>query len=820
MSEVEIQIREAGEWINDYINESKLKEDEKACIIDDNATNEEAEEEEEEEEIEPPILSRSDSEMRRENEEYAQALLDANASKAEIMSALEEDNKIYSILCPISYEEMEEPVLCDDGHTYEQRNICNWCSTLEENNFPIVSPVTRQRMNKSFSPNNYVMSTLIDIKSKYGSKLHLSGITGALNSEVFQSLDALMHKDIFVKLNLKEPLVVVLGSEDQGKSSVLERLISYPIFPRNQHLCTRCPTRVKLRRTTKENAKIPKVYVRHRATGVISNVNFVALEQIGVVIKELMDEMIDVKKRQKIVADREVVVELNFPNCPNIDIMDLPGMIAAPAEDKAAAELIAKSIINEEKNHSIFLMVVDCRAAATLSLASGVIEECGIQDRTIGILTRMDLFTPNYGLCKEESFSNHFDPDSSKYFQLKKWMGCANIPVGYEDKPMLRIIKMEQQEADTVKNEFPKLFKSKIIGMPAIRQAVQLEFERFICNDWLTLVFKHLTKEFEAQSVLNISLGVPMVFNEAYMPYIEHLRSIVPRVIPRYDVKSNLAVRGSAEFRNLVFDRIKDVCNKPDWIRFGTWLIWPIKEEFDSFVSSCRKTWEHMPFEKCYPLKSEVENNITQIMIRFINALSHQSQYELSGLLKGAITAEDSRPVVASKKNWWGKTKKVVKEDCVDPAINKFERFLDLLEQLNSYCREKIAVTTAEFTEMAMKMLRDKQHSLVEVVYRKQGNSVQALLRWTNFVEIFPHAIVTLWFQTIVNSIPSIIARWDFPERSTEETCFNERILCLRTMVHIATALLSFSKLQYRVENADIRDSLSKQDSLDPSFEA
>jgi GTPase SAR1 family protein len=86
---------------------------------------------------------------------------------------------------------------------------------------------------------------------------------------------------------------VVIGSENHGKSTLLERLIGFPIFPRNRTLCTRCPIRVKLRRHT---ASISSICIRNRETNVIEEGSLapLALGMMSSHVQSLMDQMLQV----------------------------------------------------------------------------------------------------------------------------------------------------------------------------------------------------------------------------------------------------------------------------------------------------------------------------------------------------------------------------------------------------------------------------------------------------------------------------------------------------------------------------------------------
>ena len=49
--------------------------------------------------------------------------------------------------CPITREVMEDPVIAEDGQTYEREAIATWMASAG------TSPMTRQRMVKMFFPN-------------------------------------------------------------------------------------------------------------------------------------------------------------------------------------------------------------------------------------------------------------------------------------------------------------------------------------------------------------------------------------------------------------------------------------------------------------------------------------------------------------------------------------------------------------------------------------------------------------------------------------------------------------------------------------------
>lgn len=321
---------------------------------------------------------------------------------------------------------MTDPVIASDKITYDREAIELWMK-LAGAGMPIRSPITNEELTTTAFVSNVELKNKLEnvISSSSEEKvvnirealysLHsetIPELSRALSSNEFEALDALMHLDLMTKLNLQAPQVIVIGSENHGKSTLLERLIGFPIFPRFRSLCTCCRIRVKLRRQTA--MAISKIYVRNLTTNTVdeSTVENVALEMMCNRVKARMDEMLANRPHRSIISDREIVIEIRVPYCPNIDILDMPGLVAAPKESAETSLELSRSTIINEKAHSIFLLVVDSRTECTASIATRLVQDLEIDHQTIGVFTKMDIFFNEYDGCpgnKEEMFNIYTD---------------------------------------------------------------------------------------------------------------------------------------------------------------------------------------------------------------------------------------------------------------------------------------------------------------------------------------------------------------------------------------------------------------------------
>ena len=66
---------------------------------------------------------------------------------------------------------------------------------------------------------------------------------------------------------LQTPVVVVVGNESSGKSSLLDRLAMMPLLPRGENTCTRMAILLRLRRS--DTPKLPFLLVRDSQSGAV-----------------------------------------------------------------------------------------------------------------------------------------------------------------------------------------------------------------------------------------------------------------------------------------------------------------------------------------------------------------------------------------------------------------------------------------------------------------------------------------------------------------------------------------------------------------------
>ncbi|KND93868.1 Protein msp1, mitochondrial [Tolypocladium ophioglossoides CBS 100239] len=189
--------------------------------------------------------------------------------------------------------------------------------------------------------------------------------------------------------SLALPSIVVIGSQSSGKSSVLEAIVGHEFLPKGSNMVTRRPIELTLVNTPEseeEYGEFPDLGLR-RVTDFSS-------------IQRTLTELNLAVSDADCVSDDPIHLTVYSPNVPDLSLIDLPGYIQVVGQNQPLelkqkiSELCDKYI--QPPNVILAISAADVDLANSTALrASRRVDPRG--ERTIGVVTKMDLVDPTRG---------------------------------------------------------------------------------------------------------------------------------------------------------------------------------------------------------------------------------------------------------------------------------------------------------------------------------------------------------------------------------------------------------------------------------------
>jgi GTP-binding protein EngB required for normal cell division len=185
------------------------------------------------------------------------------------------------------------------------------------------------------------------------------------------------------------PSIVVIGSQSSGKSSVLEAIVGHEFLPKGLNMVTRRPIELTLVNTPNAQTE----YGEFPALGLGKITDFSQIQ------RTLTDLNLAVPERD-CVSDDPIRLHIYSPHVPDLSLIDLPGYIQVAGHDQPPelkqkiSDLCDKYI--QAPNIILAISAADVDLANSTALrASRRVDPRG--ERTIGVITKMDLVDPERG---------------------------------------------------------------------------------------------------------------------------------------------------------------------------------------------------------------------------------------------------------------------------------------------------------------------------------------------------------------------------------------------------------------------------------------
>jgi len=170
------------------------------------------------------------------------------------------------------------------------------------------------------------------------------------------------------------PRIIVIGDENAGKSSTLERIVGVSLLPRDKKLCSRQPIVLMLR-------AIPATVQPYFTLKIPGNLVHTGQDHIleHAVVKEAIVVHMEAIKKEfgeyAIIADSEIEVGVYGHNVTTLDLVDLPGLFSMGQNECEQVKACVEKYITHEKTGAIFCVVSSATENLRTSLATAMLEK-------------------------------------------------------------------------------------------------------------------------------------------------------------------------------------------------------------------------------------------------------------------------------------------------------------------------------------------------------------------------------------------------------------------------------------------------------------
>ncbi|KAL2169858.1 hypothetical protein VTG60DRAFT_5536 [Thermothelomyces hinnuleus] len=185
------------------------------------------------------------------------------------------------------------------------------------------------------------------------------------------------------------PSIVVIGSQSSGKSSVLEAIVGHEFLPKGSNMITRRPIEL----TLVNDPEARTDYGEFPDLGLSKVTDFSLIQKTLTELNQSVPESL-------CVTDDPIRLTIHSPRIPDLSLIDLPGYIQVAGENqprelkRKISELCDKYI--RGPNIILAISAADTDLANSTALqASRRVDPRG--ERTIGVITKMDLVEPEKG---------------------------------------------------------------------------------------------------------------------------------------------------------------------------------------------------------------------------------------------------------------------------------------------------------------------------------------------------------------------------------------------------------------------------------------
>ena len=417
----------------------------------------------------------------------------------------------------------------------------------------------------------------------------------------------------------KLPIIVNIGNESSGKSSLIRNILKCDIFPIDKSLCTKCPIKIEL-----VNSSINEYVIVFKD----KTIKLTDIEKTKLHIHAIMNKIDGI-------VDDELYVKISNEYVINSTFYDLPGIIEYPADMREKSKNIINKYINQP-NTLIICVIPANTTRLTSNQALGMINDANKTKDCIIALTMVDLLhNDDIELFIDRILLKN---NEVKSLNIKKIIGV----ISHKNKDINENVWFENNLLNTIDESFVKEQVKKVITLENLLISVDEMFNDFISTNWKTVaISKTNEKIMELENDYN-NLG-----------------------------KDNITLKELFEF-------IKQHLNLNDLIPWGdTSTMFSFKIDFSDFFM-CDEYTKKMPIEY-----DEYKKKLTKkVLLKIDNAFKIDNEYKLVRfeILKNYLIKEYNKIIEDNYNHidiWFNSYLEKFKYEFSPEDLNRFQLYIN-----------------------------------------------------------------------------------------------------------------------------------------------
>lgn len=344
-----------------------------------------------------------------------------------------------------------------------------------------------------------------------------------------------IENPIFVDYPLQP--VLVIGNESVGKSSILENIIGYRIFPRNSTICTKMPIHYSFKRGQ------PSCRLKYCNPDIGIDCDM-TIEDIGKIYSEIDVIM---KQLSANISEHEIHVEIVDLHLPNFNFYDLPGIRDYPEADSKLSVSMITRYLNKDLDSTILCVVPSSTPNLESCRSIGLVKEAGLERKCVVVLTMIDKLHEDIiepllfeRICRraDKTHSLHLFADV---------IGVINRL--HTDKvSLIDNHNVEQKWTDNIIKLLPTKYQSYVPISSSVYHGTSLErllnrmvymYEGYVAREWKPLIDKVLKDKIADINIHIKDIGVVSYSSSDVMRYCNSFIKILHSVFAKLNKRSN-----------------------------------------------------------------------------------------------------------------------------------------------------------------------------------------------------------------------------------------------------------------------------------------